>query len=166
MHLVLIYLVQALGRDFCTLDQRVQLGPRNLVVQTAAQTTVGGGYDLVWANNRREVGNAVCNQLWVLNHVGGVCNNAWVQQNVVWKFDVLPDLPLVSVAWGGCLEGVAADLGAQNLFQDVTERHVKPCVKDALLPGVHNVKNAVLGLRELATELVPVVDTGWWVISR
>src|SRR5699024_5514676 len=98
--------------------------PIVLVVQTAAQTTVGGGYDLVWANNLREVGNAVCNQLWVLNHVGGVCNNAWVQQNVVWKFDVLPDLPLVSVAWGGCLEGVAADLGAQNLFQDVTERHV------------------------------------------
>src|SRR5699024_12546913 len=47
-----------------------------------------------------------------------------VEQNVGWKFNVLPDLPLVCVAWGGCLEGVAADLSAQDFFEDVAEWNV------------------------------------------
>src|SRR5699024_542611 len=45
-------------------------------------------------------------------------------RSVVWQLNILPDLPLMGMAWGGSLEGVTADLSAQDLFQDVTERNV------------------------------------------
>src|SRR5699024_1959252 len=83
----------------------------------------GGCHDFVWPYYFSEVRDTVSNQLRVLDYVGGVSNHAWVEQHVVWQRNILPDLPLVGMAWGGRLEGVAAHLSAQDLFQDVAERN-------------------------------------------
>lgn len=117
-------LEQLLGSDFGAVDKRLQLRPRNLVVQTPAQAAVRGGHDVLRAYQLGELDDAVGHELRVLHCVGGVRDHAWVDDGALRQLVVLPRTPLMSVTRRGALEGEAADLRLQNLLDDVTERNV------------------------------------------
>lgn len=117
-------LEQLLGSDFGAVDKRLQLRPRNLVVQTPAQAAVRGGHDVLRAYELSELDDAIGHELRVLHCVGRVRDHAWVDDGALWQLVVLPHAPLMSVTRRGPLEGEAADLRLQNLLDDVTERNV------------------------------------------
>ena len=65
-------LPEALGGAACALAQGLQFGERNLRVDPAAQAAVGGCDDVLAAYDFGKADNAVCHQVGVFHHVGGV----------------------------------------------------------------------------------------------
>src|SRR6516162_8338069 len=64
------------GGQFGALGEGVQLRPRDLRVDAAAEAAVGGGDDIVPADRFGVPGNAVGDELGVLDDVGGVADHA------------------------------------------------------------------------------------------
>ena len=91
------------------LRQRLELRPGDLRMDAAAQPAIGRGDDPLPADEIGKAQDALGDQLRVLDHVGGVADDAGQDQLVVGQLDLLPDLPLMLVADIAGLERVGTE---------------------------------------------------------
>ena len=89
-----------------------------------AQAAVGGGHDPLGADQGREALDAVGHELGVLQHVGGVGDDAGDEVLALGQGHVPPDPPLVLVADVGRLEAQPVGVHAQGQVDDLVEAEV------------------------------------------
>ena len=89
-----------------------------------AQAAVGGGHDPLGADQGREALDAVGHELGVLQHVGGVGDDAGDEVLALGQGHIPPDPPLVLVADVGRLEAQPVGVHAQGQVDDLVEAEV------------------------------------------
>ena len=147
---------QALGRQACTLTERLELRGCNLRVDTSAQAAVGGGNNVFAAHQVREALDAVGNQLRVLHDVGGVGDDAGDQDLALGRRTVFPDAPFVFVAHIGRLEGDHSGIDLQHRIEDVGKADVRGV---RAVPGAPAHVQADSLRRQPAQRVVGCLDT-------
>src|SRR5262249_14648246 len=75
---------------------KLQLGDGR-VQPTRAEAAVRPRNDIFAPDHRRVVADALCDQLWVLDRIGVVANDARDEDLARWQLDVLPEMPFVGV---------------------------------------------------------------------
>ena len=106
------------------LRQRLELRPGDLRMNAPAEPAVGRSDDPLPADEVGEAQDALGDQLRMLDHVGGVADDARQHQLVVGQLHLLPDLPLVLVADIAGLERVGVGVDRQHDLDDVPHRDV------------------------------------------
>ena len=90
-----------IARHPCALNQRLELGPDKLGMNSATQTTVRPGHDVLPTDQVGVPHDAVGHDLRVLHDIGGVTHHARDEHLAIGKFDIPPDLPLMLMASTG-----------------------------------------------------------------
>src|SRR5215472_14081200 len=106
------------------LYQRVQLCPRNVWVNATAETTVGRGDHPFPAHQIGEAEDSLRDQLWMLDHIGGMADDTRQHQLVVGQLYLLPDLPLMLVTNIAGFERIRLGLDRQHDRDDVPHRDI------------------------------------------
>src|SRR4030095_8240031 len=104
--------------------ERLQLRPRELRVDAAAEPTVGAGNDRIASDEASEAADAIGDELGMLDDVGGVADDAGDEDLAGRQLDVFPDSPLVLVAHVAGFEGVRLAVHRQHHIDDVAHRDV------------------------------------------
>ena len=115
---------QTLGRELRALRERLELRPGDLRVHAPAQPAVGRRDDVLAADDLRVAGDAVGDELGVLDHVRGVADDAGHQHLALGQLDVLPQPPLVLVAGVRGLERVRPGVDREHHVDEVRHRQV------------------------------------------
>src|ERR1700759_3453856 len=95
------------------LDQRFELCPGELRMDTPAKTAIGRGDDPLPADQVSKTKDAFGDKLRVLDDIGGVADHAGQDHLVLRQLDILPDLPFMLVANVASLERIGARIDGQ-----------------------------------------------------
>ena len=85
---------------------------------------IGPGDDVLAPDQSRQPHDALGHQFRVLDHVGGVADDAGNEHPARWQFGSFPHPPFVLVARIGSFDDKCADFHAEDEIDDVLERNV------------------------------------------
>src|SRR5580704_7818500 len=88
---------QFVGREPGAGDERFELGPDELRMNSAAEAAIRAGNDVLAPRDPGEIEDAVGDDLGMLDDVGGVADDTRNQDLPFGQLDIPPDLPLVLV---------------------------------------------------------------------
>ena len=88
------------------------------------KSAVSTADDAFPANQLRKAHQALRNQPWMLDDVGGVSDHAGQKHTFRRQLRLLPDLPLVLMAWIGHFQGITTNLHAKDKIDDIFGRDV------------------------------------------
>src|SRR6516165_12244205 len=89
------------------------------------ETAIGAAHDVLAADQLGEPHYALCDELGMLDDVGGMADHAGDQNLAGRKLHAFPYPPFVGVARIGSLERVVTSAHLQQQADDVLERHVE-----------------------------------------
>src|SRR5262252_1242890 len=104
------------------LDEGLELRPRDLRMDAAAETAIGRRNDPLPPDELCKAHDPIGDELGVFDYVRGMADDARHDQFAVGQFDVPPHLPLLRMADIASLERVGAGNDRQHYIDAVAQR--------------------------------------------
>src|SRR5580704_5694020 len=115
---------QFVGREPGAGDERFELGPDELRMNSAAEAAIRAGNDVLAPRDPGEIEDAVGDDLGMLDDVGGVADDTRNQDLPFGQLDIPPDLPLVLVTDVAGLDRERPGAYLQQHVDDIFQRQV------------------------------------------
>src|SRR5215469_12582794 len=107
------------------LDEGLELRPRDLRMDAAAETAIGRRNDPLPPDQPRKAHDPIGDELGVFDDIRRMADDARHDQFAVGQFDVPPHLPFMRMAHIAGLERVGAGLDRQHYIDDVAQWEVR-----------------------------------------